>query len=237
MQCHLESTSSPLPFQIRRYEHPPFSYTPEMHDVLGRLVRAGHEEGDADQRGEVLPVGGVEDLLVGGGGHEAVDLHTPSTPRHPGMLQQARKRCRSARVDALERGPGEEEALLADVAEADDGLGLVALAVDVDDHALAELLVGDVVADVQPELLGAAAPGRPAPARRRRRDAIAAATTASRCAPKPRPRPRRRSRLALRLDELLGDLGEEPARRVVVGRRRTAAAPRVAEVQPLARPG
>ena len=28
MQCHLESTSSPLPFQIRRYEHPPFSYAP-----------------------------------------------------------------------------------------------------------------------------------------------------------------------------------------------------------------
>jgi tetratricopeptide (TPR) repeat protein len=28
MQCHLESTSTPLPFQIRRLEHPPFSYTP-----------------------------------------------------------------------------------------------------------------------------------------------------------------------------------------------------------------
>jgi tetratricopeptide (TPR) repeat protein len=28
LQCHLESTSSPLPFQIRRAEHPPFSYTP-----------------------------------------------------------------------------------------------------------------------------------------------------------------------------------------------------------------
>jgi predicted CXXCH cytochrome family protein len=28
MQCHLEPTSSPLPFQIRRYEHPPFSYVP-----------------------------------------------------------------------------------------------------------------------------------------------------------------------------------------------------------------
>ena len=28
MQCHLESTSSPLPFQIQRYEQPPFSYTP-----------------------------------------------------------------------------------------------------------------------------------------------------------------------------------------------------------------
>ena len=28
MQCHLESTSTPLPFQIRRYEHPLFSYAP-----------------------------------------------------------------------------------------------------------------------------------------------------------------------------------------------------------------
>jgi predicted CXXCH cytochrome family protein len=28
MQCHLESTSSPLPFRIERYEQPPFSYTP-----------------------------------------------------------------------------------------------------------------------------------------------------------------------------------------------------------------
>jgi tetratricopeptide (TPR) repeat protein len=28
MQCHLETTSSPLPFQIRRYEQAPFSYSP-----------------------------------------------------------------------------------------------------------------------------------------------------------------------------------------------------------------
>ncbi len=28
MQCHLESTSTPLPFQIQRYENSPFSYTP-----------------------------------------------------------------------------------------------------------------------------------------------------------------------------------------------------------------
>ena len=28
MQCHLEPTSRPLPFQIRRYEHPAFSYRP-----------------------------------------------------------------------------------------------------------------------------------------------------------------------------------------------------------------
>ena len=28
LQCHLESTSSPLPFQIRRYDRAPFSYVP-----------------------------------------------------------------------------------------------------------------------------------------------------------------------------------------------------------------
>ena len=28
MQCHLESTSAPLPFQVQRYEQPPFSYAP-----------------------------------------------------------------------------------------------------------------------------------------------------------------------------------------------------------------
>jgi predicted CXXCH cytochrome family protein len=28
MQCHLEPTSSPLPYQIRRYEHAPFSFEP-----------------------------------------------------------------------------------------------------------------------------------------------------------------------------------------------------------------
>jgi tetratricopeptide (TPR) repeat protein len=28
MQCHLESTSTPLPFRIERYEQPPFSYAP-----------------------------------------------------------------------------------------------------------------------------------------------------------------------------------------------------------------
>jgi len=28
LQCHLETTSSPLPFQVRRYEQPAFAYTP-----------------------------------------------------------------------------------------------------------------------------------------------------------------------------------------------------------------
>src|SRR4029079_16938430 len=46
--------------------------------------------------------------------------------------------------------------LLADVAEADDGLGVVAGALDVEDDSLTEDLVGHVVADLQPERLGAA---------------------------------------------------------------------------------
>src|SRR5688572_29691046 len=56
------------------------------------------------------------------------------------------------RVSALlERRPGQQQALLADVGEADRGLGLVARTLDVDDHAVAEGGVVDVVADLQPE--------------------------------------------------------------------------------------
>src|SRR5688572_19430577 len=43
--------------------------------------------------------------------------------------------------------------LLADTGEVDDRLRLLAHALDVDDHALAEGGVGDVVTDPQPELL------------------------------------------------------------------------------------
>src|SRR4051812_43185905 len=143
----------------------------------------------------------------------------------------------SALGDPLERGPSEEEALLPGLPEADDGLGLVALADDVEDHTLAELLVGDVVADVEAELLGAAAAGRgrrPAAAARRdsgrdHRVAVGAEAAPRAAAPA--------ARLALRLDQLLRDLGEEAARRVVVGRAEQLPAPRVAEVEPLTRAG
>ena len=124
------------------------------------------------------------------------------------------------------------------LAEADDGLGLVAVADHVEDHALAELLVGHVVADVQAELLrAAAADGRRAAALRRptrspRRPPRRGASRSR--VPPPTAAP---ARLALRLDQLFGDLGEEPARRVVVRRAEQLPAPRVAEVQPLARPG
>lgn len=55
-----------------------------------------------------------------------------------------------------ERRPLEQQALLADVAEADDGLDRVARALHVEDDALAEHLVHDVVADLQAETLSAA---------------------------------------------------------------------------------
>jgi predicted CXXCH cytochrome family protein len=44
MQCHLETTSSPLPFQIRRYEQPPFSYTPGK-PLADYFIRFDHAPG------------------------------------------------------------------------------------------------------------------------------------------------------------------------------------------------
>src|SRR5262249_21019823 len=56
--------------------------------------------------------------------------------------------------DPFEGRPRQQEALLADAREADDGLGLVAVALDEEDDALAELGVPDVVADAQTHGLG-----------------------------------------------------------------------------------
>ena len=125
--------------------------------------------------------------------------------------------------------------LLADVAEPHDGLGLVAAAVDVDDDAFAELLVAHVVADAQPELLGAA--------RARRRRSCAALVAAARCrriaaattdvAVPAEPLAARFSSSPIAIDQLGRDLVEEAARRPVVGRAEHHAAPRVAQVEPL----
>src|SRR5689334_6470390 len=143
------------------------------------------------------------------------------------------------RARLVQRRPCEEQALLTHVAEAHHRLRLVALADEVEDHTFTELLVQDVVADAQPELLGAAR------ARRRARAPHRAATTAAGALAAQR---RRHDRVAVtteaapltllaeRVHELLGDLGEEPARRVVVGRAEEAAAPRMAQVQALPRP-
>ena len=74
--------------------------------------------------------------------HSTVCRHDPSRPDTTGNG--------SVRA-CLQRCPGEEEALLADVAEAHDRLGLIAAALDVEDHAFTEDLVRDVVADLEPE--------------------------------------------------------------------------------------
>ena len=67
-------------------------------------------------------------------------------------------------ADAFERAPRQQQALLAELAEPHDRLGLVATALDAEDHALAELHVAHVVADPQPETFRAGG-GRTLPAR------------------------------------------------------------------------
>src|SRR5690606_7050346 len=67
---------------------------------------------------------------------------------------------RCAALELLEGGPGERQVLLADAGEVDHRLGLVAVAGDVDDHALAERGVFDVVADPQAELVRVGRCGR-----------------------------------------------------------------------------
>jgi tetratricopeptide (TPR) repeat protein len=53
LQCHLESTSSPLPFQIRRYEQPAFSYTPG-EPLADYFIRFDHAPGSGwDDKFEV----------------------------------------------------------------------------------------------------------------------------------------------------------------------------------------
>src|SRR5688572_17184477 len=56
----------------------------------------------------------------------------------------------------LQRRPRQQEALLPHLGEPHERLGLVAAALDVEDHTLAPLAVAHVVAHLQPERLGTA---------------------------------------------------------------------------------
>src|SRR4051794_29361053 len=142
----------------------------------------------------------------------------------------------------LERRPREEQALLADLGEAHDGLGLVAGALDVEDHALAPLVVAHVVADLQAERLRAAR-RRTLRSQRRLDDPVTTfggpPATVPPAVPPPVVTPARAPGRATpplgRVDQPGGDLVEEPARRVVLRRPEQHAAPRVAQVQALAR--
>src|SRR4051812_24518057 len=63
-------------------------------------------------------------------------------------------------LDARERRPREQQRLLADLAKAHPRLRFVTVPGDVDDDAVAELVVAHVIADAQPELFGAARAAR-----------------------------------------------------------------------------
>ena len=63
-------------------------------------------------------------------------------------------------ADLRQGRPRQQQPLLAHVAEVHDRLGLVALARELEDHALAELVVGDVVTHPQAHALGTARAGR-----------------------------------------------------------------------------
>src|SRR6185436_10714783 len=137
--------------------------------------------------------------------------------------------------DALQWGPAEQQALLADLGEAHHGLGLLTLPDDVDDHALAPLAVADVVADPEAQRLRAARDG--ASRSQRGLDDLVARAVAL-LAPLGRtPRARAAARFAAALGELHqrgGDLVEEPAGGVVLRRPVQHPAPRMREVQALA---
>ena len=140
-----------------------------------------------------------------------VDLRQREPRRRQPRRRPRLHRRPAKRVDLVQRRPREEQALLADVAEVDDRLGLVAVAEQLEDHALAELLVVT------------SSPAHSEPVLRARRGVARAAL----------PRPRRwgtadllggsRAPPAARRlrapHQLLGDLRQEAARRVVVGRR------------------
>ena len=81
-------------------------------------------------------------------------VRSTSTPEGSRSPRGARQ------LELLQRGPREEQPLLADVAEPHHRLGLVALTDHVGDHPFAELVVPDVVADAQPELFGTVPAGR-----------------------------------------------------------------------------
>ena len=88
---------------------------------------------------------------IGELGNNKGELLVDLRHREPGARPRA-----EAQLHLLQRRPREQQPLLADVAEVHDRFGLVAVADQLEDDALAELVVADVVADAQPHALGAA---------------------------------------------------------------------------------
>src|SRR5207248_11531727 len=124
--------------------------------------------------------------------------------------------------------PRQQQALLANADEAHDALDFVTLANDLEHHAFAPFAVHHIVPYPQPEVLSPRRAGRRAASTPQGRFDDAGA------APLGQPG------LTTALDharEVLGDLVQEAARRVVLGGPEQRAAPRVGQVQPLAGAG
>jgi len=98
MQCHLESTSSPLPFQIRRYEQPPFSYAPGRK-LADYFIHFDHAPGsDRDDKFEIA--GGAYRLRMSACFQRSemtcVTCHNPhDIPRGPKAAEHYVAVCRS----------------------------------------------------------------------------------------------------------------------------------------------
>ncbi len=107
MQCHLETTSSPLPFQIRRYEQPAFSYTPGK--ALGDyFIHFDHAPGTGrDDKFEIA--GGAYRLRKSACFQESqmtcVTCHDPhDIPRGEKAVQHYVSVCQSCHKDVHPRG-------------------------------------------------------------------------------------------------------------------------------------
>src|SRR2546428_6047454 len=136
--------------------------------------------------------------LTGEPGFAVAPFHAPRAYEEPQLRRG---------VDPAQRRPREQQPLLARVDEANANLGLVAVSLEVDDDALAELLVHDVVAETDADALGTARAGRAgraavAPAQRGVDNCLAVAAGVTRCATN--------EVAADGVDQLFGYLFEEP---------------------------
>jgi predicted CXXCH cytochrome family protein len=109
MQCHLEPTSSPLPFQIRRYEHLPFSYVPGR--PLGdAFIYFDHAPTSAREYGDKFEIAGGAYRLRQSSCFQnsqmtCVTCHNPhDVPRGEGAVQHYVAVCRSCHDTAHPSG-------------------------------------------------------------------------------------------------------------------------------------
>ena len=91
MQCHLEPTSSPLPFRIRRYEQPPFSYSRLESRSSDYFIYFDHAPGSGSRRQVRDRQRRVPPAQVGMLSAQRDDVpHVPRPARHPARARGGR---------------------------------------------------------------------------------------------------------------------------------------------------